>query len=79
MYLRLTHSNINFTRPIKSTLYIMLNHQPGPRNINRFKLLNQSIEAYKLDGLKNVHYKLDKIIKYHLFTHLLIDIGKPSE
>ena len=76
MYLRLTHENVNFTRPIKSTSYMMLRHHPGPRNPKRFILLNQSIEAYKLEGLNNVKYKLENIIKFPLFTHLSIDIGK---
>ncbi len=34
----------------------MLRHQPGPRNMKRFKLLNQSIETYKMEGLNNAKY-----------------------
>jgi hypothetical protein len=75
MYYRLKYSNVNFSRPIKNTVYIMLNHtHQYPINPDRFQYLNKTEKNYKNDGLNSLNYKLNGIFKYALFTHLLIDV-----
>ena len=77
MYHRLTHTKIGFDRPDNLTKYTMLSHNLSPRNPERFNLLEKTVQRYKTDGLNNVKYRLNGIIKYPMFTHLLIDVGKP--
>ncbi len=74
MYYRLQYTKINFARPVSSTVYTMLSHKHQEHNPNRFNLLNKTKENYKRDGLNSLNYKLNGIVKYSLFTHLLIDV-----
>ena len=56
----------------------MLKHNPSPKNPTRVNLVNKAIARYKIDGLNNLKYKLNGIVKYPLFTHLQIDVGESS-
>ena len=78
MFFRLRHTNIHFDRPKKLTNYTMLKHKPSPKNPNRVNLVNKALDRYKIDGLNNLKYKLNGIVKYPLFTHLQIDVGESS-
>ena len=66
-----------FERPKKFTKYKLLEHINGPKQSNTENLLYKAIERYKIDGLYSVNYKLSNIVKYKMFTHLLINVGEP--
>ena len=73
LYYRLVKTQIGFERPLKSTKYVMLKHSSRYVNPNRMSLLNQATSRLTNDGLNSVKYTLYGVIKYPLFTHLLID------
>jgi hypothetical protein len=79
MYYRLKYSRVGFVRPQNNTVYSMLKHKKARKNPERNKLLKNGRRKYNLDGLSTVVYNLIDIIKYPLFTHILIDVGNPSD
>jgi hypothetical protein len=77
MEIRLRRTNLGYERPhIKLARYKMLKHRSGSSNPKRYELLNYANKRFSNDGLRNVYYKLIKINKYRMFTHLIIDVGK---
>jgi hypothetical protein len=77
MYYRLKFANILFERPARNTKYTMLKHDGRFLNPDRLNLLNSARDRYKSDGLNSLKYELFGIVKYPLFTHILIDVGAP--
>jgi hypothetical protein len=43
----------------------------------RAKLLYSAVKRYTWDGVSSAEYNLTSVIKYPLYTHLLIDVGLP--
>ena len=43
----------------------------------RVKLLVTGVRRYQFDGLNSLTAKLISLQDKHLFTHLLVDVGKP--
>lgn len=75
--------NVCITRPnpLKG-LYKMLNHTKSEQNPLRESLLFSSIKRMHHDGLsnlKNLKTKVVSVIKYSLYTHFLIDVGRRDE
>lgn len=50
-----------------------INHKvsDGP-NPNRYKLLKKSSDRMMADGLNSVEYEIKKVIRYKLYTHIII-------
>lgn len=44
----------------------------------RHKLLATAVKRYQLDGLNSVQYSLVFIHSDPLYTHIMVDIGKPD-
>lgn len=76
MYYRLKNSGIGFERPNRTTGYQMLKHYHTARNMERFDLIEKGKVIFKTEGLNSVKYTLHGIVKYPLFTHILVDVGK---
>jgi hypothetical protein len=70
-------TGILFERPFKSIKYTMLKHEGRYKNPNRIKLLNEATQRKDIDGLNTVKYDLYGILKYPLFTHMIINVGDP--
>jgi hypothetical protein len=70
--IRWTRANISYAH------YKMLKHEGRVVNSERFSLLKSTIKDYKSDGLNTVKYRLNGLINYKLFTHLLMDVGTPT-
>ena len=78
---RMNMSKISYERPEKSVNYFMIKHKQSPMNNKRYKIYKERAgnDRYKYDGLNNVNYTLKSVIKYSLYTNLLINVGvKPS-
>ena len=61
--------------------YAMASHKPSVANPDRESLLFSSVKRMTTDGLvnlKKLNVKIVDIEYYALFTHLSIDVGKPS-
>ncbi|XP_071112449.1 beta-1,4-N-acetylgalactosaminyltransferase bre-4-like isoform X1 [Haliotis cracherodii] len=80
MAYRILHVGFKITRP-PSTIarYKMIKHQKRrPTSWHtRSKLLHTAVKRYKMDGLNSVSYKLMFIHDERLFTHIMVDVGKP--
>ena len=79
MEIRLKNANIRFERPCAQIArYKMLKHNSSSSNPKRYELLKKAKERYKIDGLSNVNvqYKLVKIIRFKLYTHLFVNVNK---
>lgn len=79
MYYRLESSGLYFDRPAKNTRYTMLKHDSRWINPKRFDILASNKNKYKSDGLSTVKYNLVGFVKYSLFTHISVDIDRPSQ
>ncbi len=75
MFNRLKKSKLNFKRPSNNTRYTMLKHKARYMNPDRVNILNDK-RSYKNDGLNSVRFSLTGIVKYLIFTHIMIDVGK---
>jgi hypothetical protein len=71
-------TKLYFDRPARNTKYIMLKHNKQSKNLKRVNILHEGLGKYKNEGLSTVQYKLVDLVKYPLFTHILIDVGSPS-
>ena len=80
MEARLTASNLGYERPnVKIAHYKMLKHQSRVKNPKRVQLLIKATKRYLTDGLNSVKYKLIKTVKYKMYTHFWIDVGRSPE
>ncbi|XP_062577051.1 beta-1,4-galactosyltransferase 4-like [Saccostrea cucullata] len=79
MYHRIIHSKFRIIRP-PSTLgrYTMIRHKKRERWSKRVEVLNTWKSRMKIDGLRNVPYKLNKVHAYTYYTKIRIDVGKPE-
>lgn len=73
-YSRLKEKNLHIVRfPPDVSTYAMLQHEPQPRNENRYRLLQKGNERYSTDGLNSLQF-VEKERKMHsLFTHILVE------
>lgn len=46
-------------------------------SLRRSKLLHTAVKRYKVDGLNSVPYKVVFIHEERLYTHIMVDIGRP--
>ncbi|XP_067674893.1 beta-1,4-N-acetylgalactosaminyltransferase bre-4-like isoform X2 [Haliotis asinina] len=80
MAYRILHVGFKITRP-PSTIarYKMIKHQKRrPTSWHtRSKLLHTAVKRYKMDGLNSVSYTLMFVHDERLFTHIMVDVGKP--
>ena len=77
MHGRMQHKTaLGFDRPKNNVKYTMLKHTARWKNPNRVRLLGDKRD-FKYDGLSNVNYTINSIIKYRMHTHLLIESGLP--
>lgn len=53
----------------------MLTHKARKKNEERVRLVHEGLRMFRAEGLNNVKYKLQDIVKYPLFTHILINVG----
>ena len=78
MYYRLELSGVYFDRPAYNTKYSMLKHLTRWANPKRYEILMTNKNQYKNDGLTTAKYTNLGSVKYSLFTHLLVDVGVPT-
>lgn len=77
MEVRLSNMHIGFERPnINIAHYSMLKHDKGIANPLRKALLKKADIRFQKDGLNNVNYTLKGVVKYRMFTHIMIDVGQ---
>lgn len=65
--------------PAKLAKYTMIKHtkrRPLAYKV-RSKLVRTSKRRYRLDGLNTLKYRLVNITCRHLYTNILVDVGKP--
>lgn len=55
----------------------MFKHSQGERNPKRVELLNTAHIRYNDDGLNSIRLRILNVKLYRLFTHILVDVGKP--
>ncbi|XP_041351290.1 beta-1,4-N-acetylgalactosaminyltransferase bre-4-like [Gigantopelta aegis] len=80
MAYRILHVGLKISRPPSNLArYKMIKHQKRRPAawITRSKLLHTAVKRYKLDGLNSVKYRLIFIHDETLFTHIMVDVGKP--
>lgn len=75
MYYRLKNSGLGFERPVRNSVYRSLDHEPRYKNPKRVEILNRGLNRMNKDGVNNVKYEVLSMIKYPLFTHVLVDVG----
>ena len=69
--------HIGYERPnINIAHYSMLKHDKSAANPLRKVLLKKAKTRFQKDGLNNVNYTVKGIVKYRMFTHILIDVGQ---
>ena len=77
MYERIINKHLPLERPPASVArYKMLKHTHQELNPERLKILKAAHTRIDSDGVNNVKYRLLEKKFYHLFTHLLIDVGE---
>ncbi|XP_064613784.1 beta-1,4-N-acetylgalactosaminyltransferase bre-4-like isoform X1 [Liolophura sinensis] len=77
---RILHVGLKITRPpSKVARYKMIKHEKRTPTDwrKRSRLLRTGVRRFNFDGLNSVNYNLISIKKTPLFTHILVDIGKP--
>jgi GT2 family glycosyltransferase len=80
MYYRLKSADIPILRPpYHIGRYKMSKHKKrNPQSFyKRVKLLYSTANRMLWDGISSVEYKLLNVTKNKLFTHLMIEVGKP--
>ena len=55
----------------------MFKHNQGERNPKRVELLSTAHTRYQDDGLNSIRLRILDVKLYSLFTHILVDVGKP--
>ena len=55
----------------------MFKHNQGQRNPKRVELLNTAHIRYHDDGLNSIRLRILNVKLNRLFTHILVDVGKP--
>ena len=77
MYERIVSKHLILERPPASIArYKMLKHTHQKLNPARLKVLRTAHIRIDSDGMNNVKYQLINKTLYHLYTHLLIDVGE---
>ncbi|KAL0821589.1 hypothetical protein ABMA28_005041 [Loxostege sticticalis] len=80
MFWRIKNSGLALTRYSKSVaVYKALPHKQEPENPIRKKLLKNTQNGYKTDGLSNCRYTIISKTMYHTYTHILVDINPDKE
>lgn len=75
LFLRIQHHNMTILRSYDLGYYTMLAHSHASLNPNRQKLIKDSIDQIKTDGLNSVRYKvLDVDQEQYLYTKFLIKL-----
>ena len=78
-YFRLSQVGLSISRPPAAVArYTMIKHvkrQPLVYKV-RSKLVRTSKRRYRLDGLNTLRYHLINITSCHLYTNILVDVGK---
>ncbi|KAF7645516.1 hypothetical protein LDENG_00202860 [Lucifuga dentata] len=65
--------------PYKIGLYTMMSHKhDNVKAKNRLKLLNQTPQVWRKDGLNSCSYKALSVQRLHLYVNVTVDVGKPS-
>ncbi|XP_076445703.1 uncharacterized protein LOC143283381 isoform X2 [Babylonia areolata] len=81
MAYRILHEKLKIIRPpVNIARYQMIKHTkrtPTSWNI-RSRLLRTAVKRYHLDGLNSVHYNIKFIHSDPLYTHIMVDIGRPD-
>ena len=77
MYERIVNKHLKLERPPATIArYRMLKHTHQELNPERLKILRAAHTRIDSDGVNNVKYRLLEKNVFHLFTHLLIDVGE---
>ncbi|CAF3572500.1 unnamed protein product [Adineta steineri] len=77
MYKRIINKQLTLDRPPASLArYKMLKHVHQKLNPSRMKVLRTAHNRIDSDGVNNVVYTLLNTSSYHLYTHMLIDVGQ---
>ncbi|CAF1567441.1 unnamed protein product [Adineta steineri] len=77
MFKRIINKQLILDRPPASLArYKMLKHVHQKLNPSRMKVLRTAHNRIDSDGVNNVIYTLLNISSYHLYTHMLIDVGQ---
>ncbi|KAL7639833.1 UNVERIFIED_CONTAM: hypothetical protein RMT77_009246 [Armadillidium vulgare] len=79
MKLRIGKQNLTIWRyPKDIGHYYMLRHRSSPKNPIRYKQLEKAEKNMGKDGLNNLHYKLDSIVKHPLFTSINVNLTEKT-
>ncbi|CAF0995001.1 unnamed protein product [Adineta steineri] len=77
MFKRIINKQLTLDRPPASLArYKMLKHVHQKLNPSRMKVLRTAHNRIDSDGVNNVVYTLLNTSSYHLYTHMLIDVGQ---
>ena len=77
MYSRIVSKNLQVERPPAAIArYNMVKHTHQQLNPARLKVLREARRRLNFEGVNNVRYKLLKTRLFHLYTHVLIDVGE---